>query len=251
MAEAREIRVLPDTESLFQASAKEFASQAEAAIKAQDRFAVALSGGSTPRGMFSLLAANYRDRLPWDKVYFFWSDERHVPPDSSDSNYRMAYESLLSRVPVPQTNIFRVPAEKPDAHEVAAEYDETVRQFFQIPQGTFPQFDLILLGMGPDGHTASLFPETSALHEKGRLVVSNWVEKLKTDRITFTAPLINRAKGVMFLIAGADKSQALREVMEGNQSPDLYPSKLIHPACGRSIWWVDQAAAAALSKKSA
>ena len=251
MADTQDIRVVPDTASLFQAGAKEFVSQAEAAIKTQGRFSVALSGGSTPRGMFSLLAANYRDRLPWDKIFFFWSDERHVPPDSSESNFRMAYESLLSKVPVPHANIFRVPAEKPDAVQVAAEYEQTVRRFFQIPEGAFPQFDLILLGMGPDGHTASLFPETSALHEKGRLVVSNWVEKLKTDRITFTAPLINRAKGVMFLIAGADKSQALREVMEGNQSPDLYPSKLIHPASGRSIWWVDQAAAAALSKKSA
>lgn len=251
MADVQEIRVVPDTASLFQAGAKEFVSQAEAAIKTQGRFSVALSGGSTPRGMFSLLAANYRDRLPWDKMFFFWSDERHVPPDSSESNYRMAYESLLSKVPVPQTNIFRVPAEKPDAVQVAAEYEETVRRFFQIPQGTFPQFDLILLGMGPDGHTASLFPETSALHEKDRLVVSNWVEKLKTDRITFTAPLINGAKAVMFLIAGPDKSQALREVMEGNQSPDLYPSRLIHPASGRSIWLVDQTAAAALSKKSA
>jgi 6-phosphogluconolactonase len=251
MADAREIRVLPDTASLFQAGAKEFASQAETAIKAQGRFAVALSGGSTPRGMFSLLAANYRDLLPWDKMFFFWSDERHVPQDSSESNYRMAHESLLSKVPVPQANIFRVPAEKPDAVQVAAEYEETVRRFFQIPQGTFPQFDLILLGMGPDGHTASLFPETSALHERDRLVVSNRVEKLKTDRITFTAPLINRAKTVMFLIVGSDKAQALREVMEGNQSPDLYPSKLIHPLSGRSIWLVDQAAAASLSRKSA
>lgn len=251
MADAQDIRVVPDPASLFQAGAKEFVSQAEAAIKAQGRFAVALSGGSTPRGMFSLLAANYRDRLPWDKMFFFWSDERHVPPNSSESNYRMAYESLLSKVPVPQTNIFRVPAEKADAQEVAAEYEGTVRKFFQVPQGPFPQFDLILLGMGPDGHTASLFPETSALHEKDRLVVSNRVEKLKTDRITFTAPLINRAKGVIFLISGSDKSQALREVIEGSQSPDLYPSKLIHPTSGRFVWLVDQAAAAALSKKRA
>ena len=251
MADARDIRVVPDTASLFQAGAKEFVSQADAAIKAQGRFAVALSGGSTPRGMFSLLAANYRDRLPWDKMFFFWSDERHVPPDNSESNYRMAYESLLSKVPVPQTNIFRVPAEKPDARAVAAEYEETVRKFFQVPQAAFPQFDLILLGMGPDGHTASLFPESSAVHETKRLVKSNWVEKLKTDRITFTAPLINRAKAVMFLIAGSDKSQALREVIEGNQSPDLYPAKLIRPASGRFIWLVDQAAAAALSRKSA
>jgi len=251
MAEAKEVRVVPDTASLFQAAAKEFVSQAEAASKAQGRFTVALSGGSTPRGLFSLLAANYRDRLPWDKIFFFWSDERHVPPDSSESNYRMAYESLLSKLPVPQSNIFRIPAEEPDARQVAAEYEETVRRFFQVPQGAFPQFDLILLGMGPDGHTASLFPESSAVHQKQGLVVSTWVEKLKTDRITFTAPLINRAKVVMFLIAGADKAEALREVLEGNQPAEMYPSKLIHPAGGRSIWLVDQSAAATLSRKSA
>jgi len=251
MADTKEVRVVPDTPSLFQAAAKEFVSQAEAGIKAQGRFTVALSGGSTPRGLFSVLAANYRDRLPWDKVFIFWSDERHVPPESSESNYRMAYESLLSKVPVPQTNIFRIPAENPDARQVAAEYGETVRRFFQAPQGAFPQFDLILLGMGPDGHTASLFPGSSAVHEKERLVVSTWVEKLKTDRITFTAPLINRAKVVMFLIAGADKSEALREVLEGNQPAERYPSRLIHPADGRLIWLADQAAAATLARKSA
>lgn len=164
MADAKEVRVVSDTASLFQAAAKEFVSQAEAEIKAQGRFTVALSGGSTPRGLFSLVAANYHDRLRWDKIFFFWSDERHVPPESSESNYRMAYESLLSKVPVPQTNIFRIPAENPDARQVAAEYEETVRRFFQVPQGAFPQFDLILLGMGPDGHTASLFPGSSAVH---------------------------------------------------------------------------------------
>jgi 6-phosphogluconolactonase len=251
MADTKEVRVVPDTASLFQAAAKEFVSQAEAGIKAQGRFTVALSGGSTPRGLFSVLAANYRDRLPWDKMFIFWSDERHVPPESSESNYRMAYESLLSKVPVPQTNIFRIPAENPDARQVSAEYGETVRRFFQAPQGAFPQFDLILLGMGPDGHTASLFPGSSAVHEKERLVVSTWVEKLKTDRITFTAPLINRAKVVMFLIAGADKSEALREVLEGNQPAERYPSRLIHPADGRLIWLADQAAAATLARKSA
>jgi 6-phosphogluconolactonase len=251
MGDSNEIRILPDSASLFQAAANEFAGQTEAAVKAQNRFTVALSGGSTPRGMFSFLATNYHDRLPWNKMFFFWSDERHVPPDSPESNYRMAHDALLSKVPVRAANIFRVPAEKPDASQAAREYEETLRRFFKLPAGAFPPFDLILLGMGPDGHTASLFPETSAVHETERLVVSNWVEKFKTDRITFTAPLINHAKVVMFLIAGSDKSSALREVLEGHQPADLYPSKLIYPTSGRFIWLVDQAAAAELSRKSA
>jgi 6-phosphogluconolactonase len=251
MGDTKEFRIFSDTAALFQAAANEFASQTEAARKAQNRFTVALSGGSTAKGMFSLLATNYHDRLPWDKMFFFWSDERHVPPDSPESNYRMAYEALLSKVAVPAANIFRVAAEEPDASQASKEYEETLRRFFQLPAGAFPQFDLILLGMGPDGHTASLFPETSAVHESERLIVSNWVGKLETDRITFTALLIHSARVVMFLIAGSDKASALREVLEGRQPAELYPSKLIHPTTGRFIWLVDQAAAADLSRKSA
>jgi 6-phosphogluconolactonase len=163
----------------------------------------------------------------------------------------MAHQALLSKVPVPLANIVRVPAEEPDASQAAKEYEETLRQFFQLPAGTFPQFDLILLGMGPDGHTASLSPETSAVREKEPLVVSNWAGKFKSDRITFTAPLINHAKAVMFLIAGSDKSSALREVREGHQPAELCPSKLIHATRARFIWLVDQAAAAELARKSA
>lgn len=251
MAHSTEIRIVADSASLFKAAAEEFVSQATKAVEGQNRFTVALSGGSTPRGLFSLLATTYRDRFPWDQMFFFWGDERHVPPDNAESNYRMVNESMLSKVPVPSKNVFRVPAEDPDANHAAETYEQTVRQFFGLPAGAFPRFDLILLGMGPDGHTASLFPDSSAVQEKERLVVATWVEKFKTDRITFTAPLINRAKVVMFLIAGADKAAALREVLEGNQPPKLYPSKLIHPTDGRSIWLVDKAAAAELSRKTA
>jgi 6-phosphogluconolactonase len=251
MAERNKLRVVPDTNSLFQVGAEEFANQVESTLKSSDRFTVALSGGSTPKGLFSLLATNYRDRLPWNKIFFFWGDERHVPPDNSESNYRMAHETLLSKVPVPATNVFRVPAENPDASHAAEEYEGTLREFFHTAPGTFPQFDLILLGMGPDGHTASLFPGTSSLQEKTKLVVATWVEKFKTYRITFTAPLINQAKIVMFLVAGSDKSSALKEVLEGHQSAELFPSKLIKPIKGRLIWLVDEAAAASLSQKGA
>lgn len=251
MVETMDLRIVPDTATLFQAAATEFASQVDSTLKSSDRFTVALSGGSTPKGLFTLLASNYRDRLPWNRVFFFWGDERHVPPDSAESNYRMASEALLSKVPVPPGNIFRVPTENPDADQAAEEYEQTLRDFFHPAPGTFPQFDLILLGMGPDGHTASLFPGTEALQEKSRFVVANWVDKFKTHRITFTAPLINQAKMVEFLVAGSDKSPALHEVLEGNQPTELYPSKLIRPVNGRLIWLVDKAAAASLPRKSA
>jgi len=217
-------------------------------VRANGRFTVALSGGSTPRSLFSLLATTFRDQLPWDKMFFFWGDERHVPPDHPESNYRMAYEALLSKVPVPAENVFRVPAEIPDANQAAADYEQTLRKFFQLSPGAFPRFDLILLGMGPDGHTASLFPGTSALQEKSRLVVANWVEKFKAYRITFTLPVLNNAAVVTFLVGGPDKAETVREVLEGTQPAELFPSKLIHPTNGRLMWMLDQAAAAALSK---
>lgn len=245
-----DLRVVPDPPALFQAAAAEFASRAIVSVKAGARFTVALSGGSTPKSFFSLLAKNDRDRLPWDKMFFFWGDERHVPPDHPDSNYRMAFEALLSKVPVPDGNVFRIPAENPDANQGAAAYEQTLRAFFQPPAGTFPRFDLILLGMGPDGHTASLFPQTKALHEKTRLVVANWVEKFKTNRITLTLPVLNQAAAVMFVVSGQDKVEALKEVLEGSQAPELFPSKLVRPANGDLIWLVDQAAASALAKKT-
>ncbi len=245
------VRLVDDPAALFQAAAEEFAAQASAAIGTQGRFTVALSGGSTPKGMFSLLAAKYRERLPWDKMFFFWGDERHVPPDNPESNYRMAYEVVLSKVPVPAGNVYRVPAEDPDAGRAAEKYEQTLRQFFQPTAGAYPRFDLILLGMGPDGHTASLFPGTTALQEKSRWVVATWVEKFKTDRITFTLPVINGANVVVFLVGGGDKAVTLREVLEGKQSPELFPAKLIHPPNGKLIWLVDRAAAGALSKLSA
>jgi 6-phosphogluconolactonase len=181
-------------------------------------------------------------------MFFFWGDERHVPPNNTESNYRMTQEALFSKVPVPESNVFRVPAENPDASQAAADYEATLRKFFQLSPGALPRFDLILLGMGPDGHTASLFPKTIALQEKSRLIVANWVDKFKTHRITFTLPVLNNAAVVTFLVGGADKAETLREVLEGTQPPEMFPAKLVHPSNGRLMWMVDQAAAAALSK---
>jgi len=159
----------------------------------------------------------------------------------------MSRESMLSKVPTPAANVFRIPAENPDAREAAKAYEQTLRQFFEIPAGGFPRFDIVLLGMGPDGHTASLFPGTLALQEESRWVVSNWVEKFKTDRITLTLPVLNRAAVVMFLVSGQDKAQPLKEVLEGKESGELLPSKLIKPLDGELIWMVDRAAAAQLA----
>jgi len=242
-----EVRRLTTPQDLFQAAAEEVIRSATDAVAKRGRFTIALSGGSTPRNLYTLIAANASATLPWDKMFFFWGDERHVPPDSPDSNYRMAKESLLSKVPIPPANIFPVPAENPDAAQVADIYEQTLRKFFAVAPGEFPRFDLILLGMGPDGHTASLFPETAALQEKSRLVVANWVEKLGGSRITFTLPLLNSARCVTFLVSGTDKAAALHEVLEGNAPADKYPSRLVQPSDGKLIWFVDRAAASELS----
>jgi 6-phosphogluconolactonase len=242
-----DVRRFTTPQDLFQAAADELIKTATDSIAQRGRFTLALSGGSTPKSLYALIAANAANSLPWDKVFFFWGDERHAGPHDPDSNYRMVEESILSKIPVPPGNIFRVQAENPDALAVADDYEKTLRQFFDVAAGKFPRFDLILLGLGPDGHTASLFPETAALAEKSRLVVANWVEKLKTHRITLTVPVLNEAAEVNFLVSGTDKAPALREVLEGKAPAEKYPSKLVQPSHGKLIWFVDRAAASELS----
>jgi 6-phosphogluconolactonase len=244
MSAPPDLRIFADRSALFQGAAEEFVRQANAAIQSKGKFVVALAGGSTPKGLFNVLAGN--QALPWDKVYVFFGDERHVPPDDPESNYGMARQALLSKVPIPAENVFRIPAENPDAHQAAESYEQTLRNFFAVPGGTFPRFDLVLLGMGPDGHTASLFPGGTASQEKSRWVVADWVEKFKTDRITLTLPVLNNAATVMFLVSGSDKAATLKEVLHGAQPAERFPSKLIQPADGKLIWMVDDEAAAAL-----
>ena len=242
-----DLRRLTTPQDLFQAAAEEVIRAATEAIAERGRFTIALSGGSTPRNLYTLIAANASANLPWAQMFFFWGDERHVPPDDADSNYRMAQETLLSKVPVPPGNVFRIPAENPDATAAAEAYEQTLRRFFALGPGEVPRFDLILLGLGPDGHTASLFPETAALGETSRLVVANWVEKLNASRITFTLPVLNAARCVAFLVSGADKAAVVREVLEGNAPAEKYPSRLVQPSQGKLIWFVDRAAASELS----
>jgi len=244
---AIDLRRLTTPQDLFQAAADEVLCAATEAIAQRGRFTIALSGGTTPRNLYTLIAANASASLPWTQMFFFWGDERHVPANDPDSNYRMAKETLLSKVPIPAANIFRIPAENPDAGAAADAYEQTLRKFFSLGPGEFPRFDLILLGLGADGHTASLFPETAGLQEKSRLVVANWVEKMKTSRITFTLPVLNAARCVAFLVSGTDKAAVLREVLEGNAAAEKYPSRLVQPSPGKLIWFVDRAAASELA----
>lgn len=243
MSSQPELRIFDTPTDLFRGAAEEFCTQAVAAVAQHGKFSVALSGGSTPKSLYQLLATDAN--LPWDKTYFFFGDERHVPPDHPDSNYRMANEALLSKAPA--ANVFRIPSEMKDADAAATVYEQTLRNFFRLGPGEFPRFDLILLGLGPDGHTASLFPGSAALSENKKLVVANWVEKFKTYRITFTFPVLNNAACVMFLSCGADKAGILHDVLE-NPRADL-PSQRVRPTNGRLLWMVDQAAASELSPK--
>ncbi|SPF47075.1 6-phosphogluconolactonase [Candidatus Sulfotelmatobacter kueseliae] len=246
MTSSVEIRTLATPQDLSAAAAEEVVRAANEAVAERGRFAIALSGGSTPRNLHTLLATNARTSLPWDRAFFFWGDERHVPPTDPESNYRMADETLLSKIPVAPAHVFRIPAENPDAAAAAGAYEQTLRKFFALEPGQFPRFDLILLGMGPDGHTASLFPGTAALEEKSHLVVANWVEKFKTCRITLTLPVLNAARCVVFLVSGTDKAPALHAVLQSDEPGEQYPAKLVRPTDGKLIWLVDRAAASGL-----
>jgi 6-phosphogluconolactonase len=243
MPSAPEIRILKSSQGLYEAAAVEFATQALAVVHSGRKFTVALSGGSTPRSLFTLLAT--KPGIPWDKVCFFWGDERHVPPTDPESNYRMANEALLSKIPATAENIFRIRAEEKDAATAAHEYERVLKKFFQLSPGELPRFDMILLGLGTDGHTASLFPASLGLAEGHRLVIANWVEKFKTHRLTFTFPVLNDAACVIFLVSGSDKAPIVREALE-NSAAHL-PSQQVRPSHGRLLWLLDSAAASALS----
>src|SRR5690242_11987121 len=203
---------------------------------------VALSGGPTPRLMFQILADQFREQVAWSQIDFFWSDERHVPPDHPESNYRMANEALLSHVPVVVKNVHRIPSENPNAAEAAAEYEETI---IAVTKQPLPRLDLIFLGLGPDGHTASIFPGSEVLHETKRLVAAPYVEKFHSYRITMTLPLLNNGATVVFLVSGAEKAEIVKAVFEGENQ---YPAQAVKPTEGELIWMLDKEAAAYLSK---
>ncbi len=249
VAVQREVRVLSDVAAVARRAAEIFVASAQQAVTERGVFSVALSGGSTPKVLHSLLAGDttFRDAMPWEKAQFFFGDERHVPPDHADSNFRMANETLLSKVPVRPEQIHRIQAENPDAAAAASDYEAKLRSAFRLATSALPHFDLVLLGMGNEGHTLSLFPGTKALHDNGRLVMRNWVGKLYTDRVTITAPVANHAANAVFMVAGPDKALALKGVLEGPYEPEQLPAQLIQPLNGRLFWLVDAAAGALLT----
>lgn len=214
------------------------------------RFTVALSGGNTPREMHSLLTRPpYVGQVDWAIVRFYWGDDRCVNPDDPQSNYHMARETLLDALPISPSQVHRIHTEESDPATAAALYADELRRDFGLAPGELPRFDLVYLGMGDDGHTLSLFPHTAALHAEGeRLVVANYVPKLGLNRITLTAPVVNNAANVAFLIAGPDKAAPLAAVLEGPRDPDEYPSQMIQPTHGELYWFVDRAAASRLAR---
>lgn len=248
----REIRILADANSIAQTAAAEFVEAAREAVRAKDYFSVVLSGGSTPKALYGLLLSNavLQAMVPWNKIQFFFGDERHVPPDDAESNFRMASEAMLAKAPVDSKQVHRIKGEIKSAAEAAAEYETDLRTSFRLETGQLPRFDLVLLGMGPEGHTASLFPGTKALKEERRLVVSNWVGKLYTDRITLTPPVLNNAARVVFMVHGAEKAPALKAVLEGPYEPDQLPAQMIRPDQGKVLWLVDPTAAAMLAPRA-
>lgn len=238
---ARDIRIFDTAEDVARAAADYFIAVALSSISTAGRFSVALAGGSTPRRTYQLLATEeYRNRLPWSQVHIFFGDERSVSATHADSNYRMAEEAMISLLPIPAPNVHRMVGEG-DAVANASLYEGELQTFFD--GASWPRLNLVLLGMGDDGHTASLFPGTEALSEARAWVVANWVEKLKTYRITLTAPAINHAANIVFLVAGAGKAERLPEVLRGARNPLRLPSQLIQPVAGELVWLVDKAAA--------
>jgi 6-phosphogluconolactonase len=234
------LEILDTTNDLATAAAEHFVELAK-----RESFTVALSGGSTPKLLYQTLAdpnQPFREQVAWSNIHLFWSDERHVPPDHPDSNYRMAHEALLTRVPVSLANVHRIPSENPNAAEAAAAYEQTLRQ---VTQQALPRLDLILLGLGPDGHTASIFPASDVLHETKRLVAAPWVEKLNTYRITMTLPLMNNAASVVFLVSGAEKAEIVKQVLQGPS--ERYPAQEVRPTNGELVWMLDKDAASKLN----
>lgn len=227
-------------EELFNSAAEKFVEISQDSIAKRGQFTVALSGGSTPKKLFALLTEElFRSQVEWRKIQFFFGDERNVSIDSDESNFRMANEALFSKVEIPKENIHRFLTEKGEAKTVAKEMEREIREVFGLKENEFPRFDLILLGMGNDGHTASLFPETEALKEDTRIVTENYVAKFDTFRLTFTFPTINNARNVIFLISGQEKAETLREVLHGEFQPEKLPSQAVKPVNGNLLFLTD------------
>jgi 6-phosphogluconolactonase len=251
-----QVEVVADPDLLAEVAARSFAALAEAAIHARGRFVVALSGGHTPRGAYQRLSREpFASRISWSQVALLWGDERCVPPDHPESNYRMVREVLLDHAPIPPANVHRIRGED-DPAAAAAQYEETLRSLFDTPAGpprTGPggSFDLILLGLGEEGHTVSLFPGSAAVKEQIRWVMAERAAGMTTPwRVTLTPQVINAAAEILFLVSGHAKADILRRVVEGERRPPLLPAQVISAGAGRVRWLVDRAAAAELGESA-
>jgi 6-phosphogluconolactonase len=247
-----EIIIAHDAADLSRRAADLFLRAVRQAAAHYRSFTVALSGGSTPKGLYTLLAQEpYRSEVPWELVHIFWGDERCVPPDNADSNYKLAYDALLSQVPLPETNIHRIHAESGDCAQAAADYAQELITFFGLEHGALPRFDLMLQGVGDDGHTASLFPGLPALEEQRALVVASPPGRLPppVDRITTTLPVLNAAEHVVFMVMGQGKAEVVRQILTAPDATpgDLLPAQRVRPAEGRLTWLLDKAAGEGLT----
>ena len=241
----RQVRIYDNVEQLSRAAAEWFVQLASDAVARSGRFTVALAGGLTPKRLYQLLAEPpYRDQIDWPRWEIFWNDERAVPPDHPESNYKMAWDALLSRVPVDRSRVHRMPGEAADADQTAIAYQREIAAALAVSaEGPPPTLDLVLLGIGEDGHTASLFPYTEALEEHSRWVVANHVPQRSMYRLTMTLPILNQARHVVFLVTGAGKAAVLSEILEGPSEPRRLPSQAVQPTDGQLCWLLDRQAA--------
>lgn len=243
-AASRTVRVCADAEDMARQVAEVVRQRAACCASVSGRFTIALSGGRTPETLYRVMAEQYRDQMPWEKMHFFWGDDRFVPHDDPRSNYRLARQVMLDRVPCPIGNIHPMPIFFSNPEEAAADYEATLKGYFQ---GHWPHFDLMLLGMGPDGHTASLFPQSPALRETGRWVVPVRQENVESPlRLTLTLPALNHAAQVHFLVTGADKAESVAATLAPDTDPLDCPAAGVRPERGEVAWWLDEPAAALL-----
>jgi 6-phosphogluconolactonase len=242
-----DLRLFPNSEDLSRTAAEAFVLLSNNAITKHGRFAVALAGGNTPRAIYELLGTDYREQIGWPRVHFFWGDERYVPNNDPDSNYRMARESLFDHVPILAENVHRMPTEFIQPETAAQNYEKSLRDFWP---DSLPRFDLIQLGLGPDGHIVSLFPNSPLLQEEQRLVAAvTDSPKPPPTRLTLTLPVINHAAQIHFFVSGAEKAEALRSTLQGPRDWQKFPAQAVQPANGQVIWWVDEKAASLLKDK--
>ena len=243
----REIRIVSGPDHLADAAAEAFIHSVHEILNLRSYFTVALSGGSTPKILYRLLASKKnRSRVNWSRVHVFWGDERCVKPTHKDSNYRMARKSLLKKVPIPSANIHRFPSELPP-DKAAEAYAEFLKTFFGLTGEALPCFDLILLGLGTGGHTASLFPGSDILKEKRKLAIAHFIQSQNAHRLTLTLPVINHGRKVLFIISGQEKAEIVRRIIEDSSNVYHYPARQVQPENGRLIWFLDRGAASVLN----